>query len=101
MIFVIDNSGSMAGESMEQARASLLHALRTLNPADRFNVIRFDDTMTQLFDAPVAANAEQVELALRFANRSRPMAAPRCCPRCAPPWSIRRRRTGACASSSS
>ena len=68
MIFVIDNSGSMAGESMVQARASLLHALRTLNPADRFNVIRFDDTMTQLFDAPVAANAEQVELALRYAE---------------------------------
>jgi len=68
MIFVIDNSGSMAGESMEQARASLLHALRTLNPADRFNVIRFDDSMTQLFDAPVAANAEQVALALRFAE---------------------------------
>ena len=68
MIFVIDNSGSMAGESMEQARASLLHALRTLNPADRFNVIRFDDTMTQLFEAPVPATPEQVELALRYAE---------------------------------
>ena len=66
MIFVIDNSGSMAGESMEQARASLLHALRTLTPADRFNVIRFDDTMTQLFETPVAATPEQVALALRY-----------------------------------
>jgi len=68
MIFVIDNSGSMAGESMEQARASLLHALRTLTPADRFNVIRFDDSMTQLFDAPVPASADQVELAARYAD---------------------------------
>ena len=68
MIFVIDNSGSMSGESMDQARASLLHALRTLRPADRFNVIRFDDTMTQLFEAPVAATSDQVALALRYAE---------------------------------
>ena len=68
MIFVIDNSGSMAGDSMEQARQSLLHALRTLTPADRFNVIRFDDTMTMLFEAPVAATADQVALAARFAD---------------------------------
>jgi Ca-activated chloride channel family protein len=68
MIFVIDNSGSMAGESMEQARASLLHALRTLRPADRFNVIRFDDTMTSLFETPVAATPDQVALALRYAE---------------------------------
>jgi Ca-activated chloride channel homolog len=68
MIFVIDNSGSMAGESMEQARDSLLHALRTLTPADRFNVIRFDDTMTRLFETPVAATPDQVALALRYAE---------------------------------
>jgi len=68
MIFVIDNSGSMAGESMEQARASLLHALGTLRPADRFNVIRFDDTMTMLFEAPVAATRAQVALAMRFTD---------------------------------
>jgi Ca-activated chloride channel family protein len=68
MIFVIDNSGSMAGASMEQAKTSLLHALLTLTPADRFNIIRFDDTMTQLFDAPVAASPDQIALAQRFTN---------------------------------
>src|SRR6185503_5830578 len=41
MVFVIDNSGSMGGESMGAAKASLLHALDTLRPADSFNVIRF------------------------------------------------------------
>ncbi len=66
MVFVIDNSGSMGGESMEQAKASLLRALATLKPKDRFNVIRFDDTMTELFERPVAATPEQVALAVRF-----------------------------------
>lgn len=66
MIFVIDNSGSMGGSSMEAAKQSLLYALGTLRPEDSFNVIRFDDTMTQLFDHPTPASAEQVEIARKF-----------------------------------
>jgi Ca-activated chloride channel family protein len=66
MVFVIDNSGSMGGESMAAAKDSLLYALSTLRPQDRFNVIRFDDTMTQLFDRSVPATADQVDLARRF-----------------------------------
>jgi Ca-activated chloride channel family protein len=69
MVFVIDNSGSMAGESMQAAKDSLVYALRTLRSEDRFNVIRFDDTMTELFREPVAATPEQVAVALRFAKR--------------------------------
>jgi len=66
MVFVIDNSGSMGGGSMEAAKQSLLYALGTLRPQDRFNIIRFDDTMTRLFDDSVPATAEQVALARRF-----------------------------------
>jgi len=66
MIFVIDNSGSMGGESMASAKQSLLHALGTLRPEDRFNVIRFDDTLTQLFEHSTQATAEQVALAKTF-----------------------------------
>ncbi|MXO98757.1 marine proteobacterial sortase target protein [Altererythrobacter xixiisoli] len=66
MIFVIDNSGSMSGGSMEAAKESLLHALTTLRPEDRFNIIRFDDTLTALFDHATLASAEQVALARRF-----------------------------------
>lgn len=68
LVFVIDNSGSMSGDSMRQARESLKLALRSLSPTDRFNVIRFDDSMTELFDQPVPATPGQVALALRFAD---------------------------------
>ncbi len=68
MVFVIDNSGSMGGASMAEAKASLLHALATLRPQDHFNIIRFDDTMTQLFSRSVAATPDQVALASRFAE---------------------------------
>lgn len=68
MIFVIDNSGSMGGESMREAKAGLLYALKTLRPQDHFNIIRFDDTMTQLFTHSVPATADQLALATRFAT---------------------------------
>jgi len=66
MVFVIDNSGSMTGESMAAAKKSLLHALSTLRQQDSFNVIRFDDTMTQLFEHATPASSEQVALARTF-----------------------------------
>jgi len=66
MLFVIDNSGSMGGQSMAAAKESLLYALDTLGPQDRFNVIRFDDTMTRLFERSVPASADQIALARRF-----------------------------------
>jgi Ca-activated chloride channel family protein len=68
MVFVIDNSGSMGGASMEEAKASLIHALSTLRPQDHFNIVRFDDTMTQLFEHSMAATPDQVALAKRFAG---------------------------------
>ncbi|MGC2776012.1 MAG: marine proteobacterial sortase target protein [Bradyrhizobium sp.] len=68
VIFVIDNSGSMGGTSIRQAKASLLYALGRLQPGDRFNVIRFDDTMTVLFPSSVPADAEHVGSATGFVS---------------------------------
>ncbi|WP_138511648.1 marine proteobacterial sortase target protein [Maricaulis alexandrii] len=65
-IFVIDNSGSMAGTSMRQARDALLAALDRLQPEDRFNIIRFDNTMEQVFPAPVEASDGRLRQARRF-----------------------------------
>ncbi|MFB9262312.1 marine proteobacterial sortase target protein [Bradyrhizobium erythrophlei] len=68
VIFVIDNSGSMGGTSIIQAKASLLYALGRLQPTDRFNVIRFDDTMDVLFPTPVAATSSNVANATSFVS---------------------------------
>jgi Ca-activated chloride channel family protein len=68
-IFVIDNSGSMGGTSIVQAKASLIYALGRLQPGDRFNVIRFDHTMDVLFPGAVPADAENVARAKAFVDR--------------------------------
>jgi Ca-activated chloride channel homolog len=66
VIFVIDNSGSMGGTSIAQAKAGLLYALGRLQPNDRFNVIRFDHTMDMLFPDVVAADGDHVARAQAF-----------------------------------
>jgi Ca-activated chloride channel family protein len=71
VIFVIDNSGSMGGTSMIQAKASLIYALGRLQPNDRFNVIRFDDTMDVLFSSAVPADTTHLRQATAFVGALR------------------------------
>ena len=68
VIFVIDNSGSMGGTSIIQAKASLAYALGRLQPNDRFNVIRFDHTMDVLFPTSVPADREHIGNARSFVD---------------------------------
>lgn len=63
LIFVIDTSGSMHGDSIEQARQALVLALGRLGPQDRFNIIRFNEESHALFAEPQAASPERVRQA--------------------------------------
>ncbi|WP_228160639.1 marine proteobacterial sortase target protein [Marinobacter bohaiensis] len=49
LVFVVDTSGSMAGESIRQARSALLAGLDTLKSGDRFNIIQFNSQTSALF----------------------------------------------------
>ncbi|MGN7125423.1 marine proteobacterial sortase target protein [Methylorubrum thiocyanatum] len=66
VVFVIDNSGSMGGASIQQAKASLLIGLDRLRPGDRFNVIRFDHSFDTLFPDVVSADESHLARAKRF-----------------------------------
>ena len=68
-IFVIDNSGSMAGTSMQQARQALIWALERLDRDDRFNLIRFDHTMDMVFPTAVEASKDNIDRALAYTRR--------------------------------
>ncbi len=43
VIFVIDHSGSMSGQKIEQVRAALKQVLNNLRQGDLFNIIAYDD----------------------------------------------------------
>jgi Ca-activated chloride channel family protein len=66
VIFVIDNSGSMHGASIEQAKAALTLALGRLQPADSFNVIRFNHTTDAVFGGALPATPLNRSAAARW-----------------------------------
>jgi len=68
-IFVIDSSGSMAGESIVQAKAALKNALDRLGGGDLFNIVDFDSTTSTLYAAPRAFTATTHAQALAFIDR--------------------------------
>jgi len=63
VVYVIDTSGSMSGNSIRQAKESLTLALSRLDTNDRFNVIEFNSNSRAFFPRPVAASAENIRLA--------------------------------------
>jgi len=67
--FVLDTSGSMAGEKMERARAALTYALNRLREDDLFNVIRFSSDVESLERGPIKASQDNVKRALRFVKQ--------------------------------
>ncbi|WP_096281722.1 marine proteobacterial sortase target protein [Marinobacter sp. LV10R510-11A] len=69
LTFVIDTSGSMAGESIRQAREALQLGLETLVPGDRFNVIQFNSQPHALFMQPVMATANNLARARHYVSR--------------------------------
>lgn len=66
MIFVVDTSGSMHGQSMEQAKSALHYALSLLDSNDSFNIIGFDDQIMPMSNKPVPANDFNLRRAERF-----------------------------------
>ncbi|MGH1427013.1 MAG: marine proteobacterial sortase target protein [Arenicella sp.] len=66
--FIIDSSGSMAGDSMAKAKSSLLFALNQLTSNDKFNVIDFDSSYTPLFKQPQNANQRNISQAKSMVN---------------------------------
>lgn len=68
-IFVIDTSGSMAGQSIEQARAALLLALNRLTAQDRFNVIEFNSVTHLLFSQPQPVRPDTLRKAVHYVER--------------------------------
>jgi Ca-activated chloride channel homolog len=56
MLLVLDTSGSMRGEKIEQARAAIDYCLTHLNPGDRFNIVTFG-TEVSTFRSDLRPNA--------------------------------------------
>jgi len=68
IVFVIDTSGSMRGEKIQQAKQALLYCIDELNDGDRFGLIGFSTTVNPLENALLSVNGETREKATAFVN---------------------------------
>lgn len=50
LIFLLDTSGSMEGEPWEAEKATVRRALKEMRPSDTFNLVRFSNEATPLFE---------------------------------------------------
>lgn len=66
LIFVLDCSGSMSGKPIAQAKSAIKRGLKSLQPNDTFQIIRFSNNASQLGEAPVIATKENVRRGLKY-----------------------------------
>ena len=66
--FILDVSGSMSGEKIEQAKKALLYCVNNLNADDHFNIIRFSTEAYSLFNSLQKAEKQNINKAKSFIN---------------------------------
>jgi Ca-activated chloride channel family protein len=69
VILVIDRSGSMAGEKIEQARQAALQVLEGLDDGETFNVILYSEDVSSFAAQPVVKNAASMQAVRAFLRR--------------------------------
>ena len=71
VILVLDQSGSMSGEKIRQARDSLKFVLNNLREGDKFNIILYESKVQSFAPELQVLNAETRHKALAFADSVR------------------------------
>lgn len=71
--FVIDVSGSMAGNKIKQAKKALLYCVENLNPGDGFDIIRFSTEAYSLFNKIENANETNINKSEKFIDELKPV----------------------------
>ncbi|MHA2295837.1 MAG: VIT domain-containing protein [Candidatus Hodarchaeales archaeon] len=66
IIFVVDVSGSMSGESISQVKTALSSIINSLNPLDKFNILPYESEVTMYKTEMVTANYDNQMQALSF-----------------------------------
>jgi Ca-activated chloride channel family protein len=66
VILVLDRSGSMAGEKLEQVRAAALQVVEGLEDDEAFNIILFHEAVESFAPEPVIKNAETMRAARAY-----------------------------------
>jgi Ca-activated chloride channel family protein len=69
ILFVLDTSGSMAGEKIDQAKGALRYCVNSLKPNDSFGLITFATEAVSFKDTLIPASKENVAAARDFIDK--------------------------------
>lgn len=73
IVFVMDKSGSMAGDKLDQAKKALRFCVENLNKNDRFEIIPFSTEASSLFGKVEDFNAANKQKAIDFIEDINPI----------------------------
>ena len=73
IVFVLDTSGSMAGNKLAQAKKALQFCVENLNDADQFEILRFSTETEPLFEKLAEATDKNRQRAYEFIQDLKPI----------------------------
>ena len=67
-IFIIDISGSMAGEKLSETKNAVIECLKQLDIGDKFNIIPFESEFTAMNIESIEYNEDNMKKAIEYIN---------------------------------
>lgn len=72
-LFIIDVSGSMMGEKLDETKKAVIECLKQLDVGDKFNIIPFESEFEAMNIKSIEYNEENMQRAISYINNLRPM----------------------------
>lgn len=72
-LFIIDVSGSMMGEKLDETKRAVIECLKQLDVGDKFNIIPFESEFEAMNVKSIEYNEENMKKAIRYINKLEPL----------------------------
>ena len=72
-LFIIDVSGSMIGEKLDETKRAVIECLKQLDVGDKFNIIPFESDFEAMNIKSIDYNEENIKKAIKYINNLRPL----------------------------
>ena len=72
-LFIIDVSGSMMGEKLDETKRAVIECLKQLDVGDKFNIIPFESEFEVMNIKSIDYNEENIKKAIKYINNLRPL----------------------------
>ena len=72
-IFIIDVSGSMSGEKINETKRAVIECLKQLDVGDKFNIIPFESEFEAMNIKSIEYNEENMQKAVKYINNLEPL----------------------------